>query len=509
MATFKLSRRTFLRGVGGTAVALPVLECMLNDSGTAYAQGGALPLRYALVFAGQALGGDGWAEDHNMVNGNRFTEAGHFIVPPETGRTFTITTPLQPLANFKTDFSLVSNMNIPFSLTSTDPSTVPAGGAFRGFHGGGASPLLSGTRSLDSSFNCHGITSDQVIAQLNKGMTTFDSLVYRAQPSWYLAGSSYSGREYISYTGDSQRVESQPSPQIAFQSLFQSFMPQGAAAAAQFNFKQRARLSILDLVLGKRDKLLAKLSTADKLRIQQHFDEIRDLETRIGAMPPMTTGSCMKLADPGPDPGIGGDNAGSSSDVIGTDTGYSNETQRAQVFADLMHMAFVCDLTRVATLQITTFQSHMNVFQLSTDLGLPIRADLHECGHNGDANNRGQLPVSTLLKWHIQTYAYLVGKLKGTMEGSGTVLDSSAIVFLPEAGHGLQLNDAMSTFATHSVQNMIALIAGRAGGLNPGQHIDSGGAHPVQALISAMRAAGYTGDSLGEVTGHIQQLFNA
>jgi hypothetical protein len=482
---------------------------MLDDHGTAFAQGaGALPLRYALVFAGQALGGDGWAEDDQKVNGVRMTQAGHFIVPPETGRTFSITTPLQPLANNKNDFSIVSNLNIPFSMTSSDPTAVPPAGAFRDFHGGGASPLLSGTRSVDSSFLCHGITSDQVIAQLNRGKTTFDSLVYRAQPSWYLAGSSYAGREYISYTGDGQRVESQPSPQIAFQSLFQGFMPMGAAAAAQFDFKQRSRLSVLDLVLAKRDKLLAKLGGADRLRIQQHFDEIRDLENRIRAIPPMMTGTCMKPADPGPDPGIGGDNAGSSSDVIGTDTGYSNETQRAKVFADLIYMAFVCDLTRVATLQITTFQSHMNVFSITTDLGLPIRADLHEVGHNGDANNRGQLPVSTCLKWHIQTYAYLINRLKSTMEGAGTVLDNSAILFYPEAGHGLQLNDAMSQFATHSVMNMIALIAGRAGGLNPGQHIDGGGVHPVEALISAMRAVGYTGDSLGEVSGHIQQLFS-
>jgi hypothetical protein len=170
-------------------------------------------------------------------------------------------------------------------------------------------------------------------------------------------------------------------------------------------------------------------------------------------------------------------------------------------------MALVCDISRVFTLQLTVFQSHMNVFQLSSDLGLPIRADLHEVGHNGDAENRGQLAVSTCLKWHVGFYARLLEKLKQTPEGDGTLLDHAAVLFMPEAGHGLQLNDAVSVDQTHSVENMVLLLAGRAGGLNPGRHIDATGYHPAQGLISGMRAAGYTGDRLGEVSGFVSEAF--
>src|SRR5206468_4191855 len=137
-------------------------------------------------------------------------------------------------------------------------------------------------------------------------------------------------------------------------------------------------------------------------RIEQHFDEIRALEQRLGTAPPPTTGSCQVPADPGAPPPIGGDNSGNTSDTMSTNTGYSGEDTRARVFADLIAMAFACDLTRAATLQITVFQSHMNVYTITNALGLPILADLHECGHNGDANNKGQLPVSTCLKWHVQ-----------------------------------------------------------------------------------------------------------
>jgi hypothetical protein len=53
---------------------------------------------------------------------------------------------------------------------------------------------------------------------------------------------------------------------------------------------------------------------------------------------------------------------------------------------------------------------------------------------------------------------------------------------------------------------MVMLVAGSAGGLSPGKHIDSQGAHPAQCLITAMQAAGYEGDTLGEVSGTIPDL---
>jgi hypothetical protein len=224
-------------------------------------------------------------------------------------------------------------------------------------------------------------------------------------------------------------------------------------------------------------------------------------------MAPTAGGQCVPPMDPGPDSPVGGDNAGEGSDTIATNTGYSDEAGRARLLADLIHMAFVCDITRVATLQIAVFQSHMNVFPITSALGVPVHADLHECGHNGDAQTRGQIPVSTCLQWHISHYAYLVNKLKNTPEGAGNVLDNSAIVFMNEAGHGVQLNDGMSPNATHSVANMAMLVAGRAGGLKPGSHIATSGAHPGQVLISAMNAVGYAPDTFGEVTGKLAALF--
>jgi hypothetical protein len=504
--TFRLPRRTVLRALGGVAVGLPALECMLDPHGEALAQGAGLPKRYAVVFAGQALGGDEWEEDRYMIGGERFQEAGHFIVPPETGAGYTVTTPLRPLADLGLmgDFSLVSGLRIPWSTSSVEPADVPAGGAFRDFHGGGAGPLLCGTRSQSPSFTCRSATSDQIVAANNPG-SALDSLVLRAQPAWYLSGSSFAGRQYISYQGDGDPIEAQVSPLIVYRSLFDGFTPDDSTESARHDFELRARQSVLSLITAKRQALVGRVGAADRVRLERHFDEIRELELRIATMP-TGGGECQKPAAPPEDTAPGGDNAGSGSDTIATNTGYSDEHGRARLLADLVHMAFVCDLTRVATLQITVFQSHMNVYPVTEMLGTPVRADLHECGHNGDQENRGQLPVSLLLGWHASHYAYLLDKLKSTPEGNGTVLDNSAVVFMPEAGHGVQLNDNESVNQTHSVDRMVLLVGGRAGGLAPGRHIAATGQHPAKVLLTAMQAVGHEGDALGEVSGTIPEL---
>jgi hypothetical protein len=510
MAT-KLNRRAVLRGVAGATVSLPLLECMLPARKVS-AQGA--PKRYAILFAGQALGGDNYAKNTSRVGGQNITESGHYIADTSYGRGYSLTTPLLPLASMQNDFTMISNLEIPFNANSTDGSAVPSGGAYRDFHGGGSSPLLSGTRSTSPEYVCNGITSDQVIAELNSGQTTYKSLVVRSQPAFYVSGYSFAGRQYISYGpggGRSARIEAQASPEVAYRSLFTGFVPDGDEEAARFDFEMRSRRSVLDLVLEKRNQLVNTVGTVDRQRLERHFDEIRDLEGRISALPPVASGQCFVPTDPGSDPPIGGDHSGGGTGSVSPGSGYSDEHERSRIFADLIHMAFVCDLTRAASLQITAFQSHMNVRPIADGMGtLPgtvrpdrwasVGGDLHEVGHNGDPNNRGQIPSAGLLQWHISHYAYLIDKLRNTPEGSGNVLDNSMIVFTAEAGHGRQLNDGSSQNQTHSVENMVMLLAGRAGGFDPGEHINGQGAHPATALIRAMQAAGYQGNTLGDVS---------
>ena len=333
--------------MAGAAVSLPLLECMLPARQSAAQTS---PRRYAIFFAGQALGGDNYAKNQSRVGGANITEGGHFVADTSYGRGFALTTPLLPLQGMQDEFSMFSNLSIPFNAGSADGSAVPAGGAYRDFHGGGSSPLLSGTRSTSAEYVCNGITSDQVIAELNAGQTTHKSLVVRAQPAFYVSGYSFAGRQYISYGpggGRSARIEAQASPQVAFRSLFTGFVPADDDDAARFEFEMRARRSVLDLVLEKRAKLVNAVGRADRERLERHFDEIRDLENRIGALPPNAGGQCFVPTDPGSDPPIGGDHEGGGSGSVTPGSGYSDEHTRSRVFADLIHMAFVLSLIHI------------------------------------------------------------------------------------------------------------------------------------------------------------------
>jgi hypothetical protein len=488
----RITRRSVLRGMGGAAITLPALEIMFDRHGAALAQGMPIPKRYLVCFGGQSLGGDGDPLHNDYV-------------PNTVGPNYDLKSALAPLATVQSEVSVVSGLSIP----TANGGAVPAAGRRDDFHVSSLSPLLSGVRSPDNTAAA-GPTSDQLVAAAIAGTTRFKSLAYRVQVGWYLGVSAPYGRDIMSYKtnpggGAPLAVVPVFSPRDAFDALFSNFTPPGTTAdQARQDFLLRSRKSVLDLVSGKLTKLAAnpQLGTADQQRLQRHGDEIRDLERQISTVAPVATATCQKPMDPGADPSPGGpqgvDSGGTST--YGTNLGYSNEEQRARIFCDILHMAFTCDLTRVGSLMFTMFQSHMNMFAL-----VGAHCDLHEIGHNGDPVIRGTLAVSKAIAWHMKHFGYLVGKLRDTPEGAGKLIDNCAVLFLHEGGHGLDTATG-KTNSTHSTENMACLIAGRAGGLKPGQHVVATGKHPANVIASAMQAVGLPA-KLGEVSGSIPGLF--
>lgn len=488
----RLSRRALLRGAGGAAISLPVLELMLDGNGRSYAQSAAPPKRYMVCFGGQSLGGDGDPLHNDYV-------------PNTIGPNYDLKSALAPLAPVQADVSVVSGLSIP----TANGGAVPAAGRRDDFHVSSLSPLLSGVRSPTNTASA-GVTSDQLVAAAIAGNTPFKSLVYRIQAEWYLGVSAPYGRDMISYKanpsgGNPLAITPVVSPKMAFDALFNNFTPPNdAAAAARQAFLLRSRKSVLDVVAGNLTKLTSnpELGRADQQRLSRHFDEIRDLERQISAVPPVATATCQKPPSPGADPVLGGNQGVNTAgeNTYATNLGYSGEEERAKIFCDLVHMAVTCDLTRVVSLQFTMFQSHLNMFALTGH-----RCDLHEIGHGGDPMSKGTLGVSKGIAWHMKHFAYLLAKLRDTPEMGGSLIDNCALVFLHEGGHGLDTATG-KTNSSHSTENMACLIAGRAGGIKGGQHVVAAGKHPANVLLTAMNAVGVAGNTLGEVTGAITAL---
>jgi len=492
---YRIARRTLLRGIGGTVVGLPLLEAMLLTEGpwARRACAATIPRRYVVVFGGFSLGAS------SSVGSSAAASAPIDFVPQTVGRGYDLPTALAPLgvSGVAADVSVVSGLKIPWA--GDNGGSVPAGGRPDNFHALTASGLLSGTRSEAgdgeaSHARCSGPTSDQVVAPIIAGPTTFQSVQYRAEAIFYSGNGPDNARDIMSWKAGAAgakpvAVPPDPSPAAAFRSLFGDV---GATASAQDaakrDFLLRSRRSVLDLVHGDTDRLLPRLGAFDRQRISDHLDQIRDLEKRLAdaaaaAAAPVPAGICAAPPSPGADP------------PVNDGLNYSGEEQRAARFGDLITLALACDRTRVATLMLSTFQSALNMDQL-----IGVKDGLHDIGHKGSKDS-----ANKAVAWHIRHFAELIAKLKSLPEGSGSVLDNTVAVFVCEGGIGLDPATGQSA-SVHSSDNMACLVAGRAGGLKPGAHIRALGQHPAKVLISAMNAVGGP-QSLGEVSGIIPQLF--
>jgi hypothetical protein len=479
MKRFTLQRRAVLRGLAGTAVSLPLLDLML-DRGPARAQMEP-PRRYLVTFGGLSVGNP------------------ELIVPNTVGRDYDVKRALGPLSMFdgiKNEVSVVSGLRL--------PQNGPGGWTGR-WHSSSVGPLVCGVSATGGSAPgnprghgtpvAEGVTSDQIVADAIAGSTRFRSLELRAQPEVYRENDGTFG--IISYrndpnSGQLQPNEPQASPRLAFDSMFTGFMSADPTVSAERQALLAQDKSILDLVRNRAQALIARLGTADRRRVERHFDEIRDLELRISEIPDVGSGAgCMPIADPGADDPVRTVQDGLVEGSIPRYYGYANEEKRAQVMSDLLHMAFTCDLTRSATLVYTFAQCFIDTQAM---LGIQ-QTDVHELGHGAGSDE----DKADAFAWHIDHFAGLVAKLRDTPEGGGSLLDNTVLVFMPEGG--------WDDGDPHSGENMVALIAGRAGGLQPGQHVATDGQHPASVLISAMNAAGVATDTLGEVSGQIPELF--
>jgi hypothetical protein len=483
----------FLRGAGGLAVPLPVLECLVDGRGAAFAAGGALPNRFVVCFGGYSAKCD-------PDNGPDIQ------TPTAVGPNYDLKRALAPLGGFgnvRASIAVVSGVKIP----SGPVGKIPAGGfAYDPFHWHG-NALLAGMRQVselgtegtssnnEKRYNSQitGPTSDQVVADAWAGATPIRSLAYKIQASVYIT----SGKVEMQATrgilyrrnaaGDIVPVSPAVSPRAAYQSLLTGIAEPDAQAARRKMAELQDRKSVLDLVDRRLAGLVPRLGRADQRRLAAHLEEIRALETRIAALAAAPGPACKPIPDPGQDPPVGG----SVGDPFGYDTnrGYSNEEARARIFCDLIALAFTCDLTRVATLLFTMFQTFMNIGPIT--------------GHNWNAHqlqHQGKnTAIADFIAWHMKHFGYLVAKLRDTPEGAGSLLDRTALVFLPEGG---------TTGSSHNATNMSLLVAGRAGGLKAGHHLVAppGANHPAQVLVTAMNAVGVPATQLGEVSGTVPGL---
>ncbi len=85
---------------------------------------------------------------------------------------------------------------------------------------------------------------------------------------------------------------------------------------------------------------------------------------------------------------------------------------------DLLAMAFQCDITRISTFMFANEGSNRDYALLNVAEG---HHDLSH--HGGDKKKHEKLKI--INRFHIEQFAYLLGKLKDIREGNGSLLDNT------------------------------------------------------------------------------------
>ena len=499
----RIARRSFLRGAAGVAIGLPFLRIMAPERALADGPTGAIPKKFLVAFASGSIG-----------IGN------DYFVPTATGAGYPLTEALSALGpgeraagfyDVRDAISIVSGLKLPWTAPGSVP-TEPGTRSIR-FHQAQQGPLFSGTSSATDRTYVDGSGQVQLAVNLPSGESADQkagrvigadrphrALAYRVQ-AYYGEGTGTGGnRSLMSYRRNGDRVEEVAptfSPRQAYNALIGSTASPGPdpAEVARRDFLFRRRLSVLDLAADDVSRLSANVGVEDRHRLDRHFTEIRDLEQRISSLSDFEAGElCPTLDDPGPDPEFRG--------------GYANEEERARTFVDLIHLAFACDLSRSASLMFSWEQSRLNMREPTGFDG-----SIHDLGHNPgstvpgrDYGDKVAHVLAAIHRWHIKHFARLVRKLEDTPDGiGGTLLDHSAMVLHFEGGRGYDPQDDKPA-SNHSTENMVAVVAGRAGGLKAGHHIVARDVHPTLVTTSALAAVG-AGDELGEVRGRIPAMF--
>ncbi len=445
MNNTQIPRRTFLRGVG-TLMALPALESMLPRSMWAAAATAAkAPKRMAWVYIPQGAYMPYW-------------------MPTTEGSNFELMDCVQPMAEHKKDMILFGGLTCDKARANGDGGGdhARAGGAF-----------LTGTqprKTAGSNFQA-GTSADQLAAQQLGHQTRFPSLEMAIE-GYRGTGNCDSGyacvyEHTLSWKDSTTPLPTEVNPKQIFNRLFAD-KPSDPDTIA----KNKLRASVLDAVLDDAKSLNRKLGGSDKLKLDQYLTGVRELEQQITRAATLTP---LEIPD----------------DFSRPDGVPADLTEHIHIMCDLMVLAFQTDVTRIATFMLGREGSETKYRMVGVNEGH------HTISHHQNrADNLAKLKA--IGTYHMQQFAYLVGKLKSIKEGDGTLLDNCMVVY----------GSAIADPNRHAHDNLPIILAGRGGGtITPGRHIRYSKETPVNNLWLAMLDRfGAPAEKLGDSTGLLEGL---
>ncbi len=433
-------RRTFLKGVGAT-LSLPLLEAML-PAATAATRTAAVPVkRLGYVFMPMGCDESRWT-------------------PGSENTLETLSPILQSLENVKDQITVLTNMEL-------KP-------AYPGSHATSNSAFLSAARAkvTESSDYYLGTTADQVAAKQIGQQTQLPSLEL-AMDLMQTVGQCDNGyacvyQNNLSWASPTTPLPAEAHPRLVFENLF----GEGGTPEQRRKSLQR-RASLLDSVADDILRLQRSLGSADRDRVAEYLDSIREVERRIQ--------KAESDAQHNPLPDLERPN--------GVPAAYADH---ARLMFDLQLLAFQGDITRITTFQLARETSNRSYPEVG------VSDAHHMISHHG--NNPEKIArMAKINAFHVSLFAEYLEKLKATPEGDGTLLDNVLLLY----GSG------MGNPNSHDHTNLPTIVAGGgAGGMRGNRHIRYDKPEPLANLhLTLLDKAGVNIGSFGDSTGTIGELF--
>ena len=427
------------------SIPLPLLDIMLNESGTAYAQSATpvSPLFVTWFFGNGSLPGR-WK-------------------PAKTGSgtAWDLSPQLQPLASFKSYLTVISGLENKLVVAGSEHPTGSAGATT----GAG----LNGNAVKAASV-------DQIIADTISPGAPYRSLEVGVTPA--TPNGNPDSLHTVAHKGPNARLNPEFDPKTLFARLFTGGTTTTPPPADQATKLANCRKSVLDAVLLDGASLQAKLGSADKARVEQHLESIRSIEKRLQTTttsPPVLPAMCTSPTAP----------------TVGKDANSEAPPSVNTAMVDLSALALACEKTRVLSFMFSLPAAHVYYRHLAANMN----DDFHDIICHGDAGDQSNQPrVDTGVLYAMKCLNEFLTKLKNTPRGTGSLLDSTLVLVTSDTAWG----------KTHTKTEWPVLFAGKANGKLAGdQHVNFPGDNLSKALLTAARLVGSPKTDFGLDAGRV------
>src|SRR4051794_6156501 len=347
--------------------------------------------------------------------------------------------------------------------------------AYPGSHATSNAAFLSAARAkhTESSDYYLGTTVDQIAAKQLGRDTQLPSLEM-AMDMLQVVGQCDNGyacvyQNNLSWSSPTTPLPAEAHPRLVFEALFGEG---GTRADRQAALRRRA--SLLDFVKEDISRLGKTLGPADRAKVDQYLEAVRDVERRI------QKAERDVAENPLPD----------LDRPVGVPASYA---EHARLMFDLQVLAFQSDITRVITFQLARETSNRTYPEIGVN-------DPHHplTHHGGDPKKIAK--VAMINRFHVSLFAEFLAKLHNTREGDGTLLEHSLLLY----GSG------MGNPNLHDHDNLPILVAGGAAGrMRGGRHIRYARPTPLANLhLTLLDRVGVRLEKFGDSEGKLGDLFS-